>query len=240
MASHLCSVKGLDGRRMQRHATIHKAQNMLITRFVCNMVRENTYLIHDDRGDAALIDCGAFYSEEQEAIIQSILENHLTLKRLLNTHGHFDHVFGAKCIQGTYGIGIEIDENEKDTYKSAATQMMQFIGQPLPLELAPVANYFHDGDILTVGDLNLHVIATPGHTPGGVCFYLPEEKVLFSGDSLFREEIGRCDLPGGNESQLVNALKSKVLVLPDDVTVYPGHGEATTIGHERAHNPYLQ
>lgn len=212
---------------------------MQIFRFICNMVRENTYLLADDNGEAVLVDCGAFYPEECESIKQCISDHHLHLNRLINTHAHFDHIFGADYIYKEYGVKIEISADERETYEKAAEQMKQFIGQDLPLELPPVGRYFHGADVFKVGLMEFHVISTPGHTPGGVCFYLPKEKVLLSGDSLFRHEIGRCDLPGGNERQLVSALKEKVLTLPADVQVLPGHGDATTIESERKGNPYL-
>lgn len=213
---------------------------MNITRFVCNMVRENTYLIDDGQGEAALIDCGALYPEEQQAIARHITEHHLHLAHLLNTHGHFDHIFGVGWASNAYGIGLEISSDERSTYENAAQQMQLFMGRALPLDLAPVAHWLADADEISVGTLRLQVIATPGHTPGGICFYLPDERTLFSGDSLFRHEIGRCDLPGGNLHSLVGALKERILALPDDVTVLPGHGDATTIADERRSNPYLR
>lgn len=213
---------------------------MQITRFVCNMVRENTYLLAADNGEAALIDCGAFYPEEQDAISRYLDEHHLHLTHLYNTHAHFDHIFGADFVYRKYGVKIELSEEEKGTYEQAVQQMRQFIGTDLPLALPPVGRYFKDGDELELGHIRLQVIATPGHTPGGVCFYVPEEKVLLSGDNLFRHEIGRCDLPGGNEHSLVQSLKQRILTLPDDVQVLPGHGEASTIAEERKDNFYLR
>ena len=199
---------------------------MHITRFIVNMIEENCYLVWDEAGQAALIDCGAFYPEEQKAISDFIAQKGLTLTRLLNTHGHFDHIFGASFVY--------------DTYESSVEQMARFMHRPIPLQLPPEARYFKDGDTLQVGSLTARVIATPGHTPGGVCFYFEEEGVLFSGDSLFRGEIGRCDLPGGNEIQLIEGLRQRILTLPPEVQVMPGHGDATTIATERASNRYLR
>ncbi len=213
---------------------------MQIQRFVLNMVRENCYLIWDDTLEAALIDCGALYPEEQEAISRFIEEKHLKLTHLFNTHGHFDHIFGSEYIFKTYGVKIELCEAEKQTYEQAFEQMRAFIHADIPFELAPVGRYFKDGNVLTVGHISLQVIATPGHTPGGVCFYDEVNHVLFSGDSLFQHEIGRCDLPGGNEATLINALKTRILSLPIDVKVLPGHGNSTTIGEEQISNPYLR
>lgn len=213
---------------------------MQITRFVVNMIEENCYLLSDDKGQAALVDCGAFYPEERKAIADYIDQHKLTLTHLLNTHGHFDHLFGASFVYERYGLGPEMAEAERETYAAASEQMRQFIHRDLPLTTPPVARWLHDGDTVKVGDITLEVIATPGHTPGGICFYCAKEGVLFSGDSLFHHEIGRCDLPGGDLHQLITALKTRILPLPDTVKVLPGHGEATTIGDERANNPYLQ
>ncbi len=213
---------------------------MHIQRFVCNMVSENCYLLWDDTLEAALIDCGALYPEEQQAITQFIEENHLKLTHLFNTHGHFDHIFGANFIYRTYGIKIELCEAEKATYEQAIEQMRAFIHADIPFELAPVGHFFKNGDVLSVGHISLRVIATPGHTPGGVCFYDEEHQVLFSGDSLFQHEIGRCDLPGGSKPTLIESLKSHILTLPIDVKVLPGHGGSSTIGEEQISNLYLR
>ena len=210
-----------------------------IQRLTVNMVAENCYLVWDGTREAAVIDCGAFFPEEEEALARLVADNGLTVKLLLNTHGHFDHIFGANFIHRRYGVGISLCADEEDTYDDAPRQMQQFIVQALPLTLAPKAAFFKDGDTLRFGHTELEVIATPGHTPGGVCFLCRTEGVLFSGDSLFRHAIGRCDLPGGDHTRLVTALRERVLTLPGSVRVLPGHGAETTIAEERASNPYL-
>ena len=139
-----------------------------------------------------------------------------------------------------WGVAIEISKAERDTYEQSVRQMQQFMHRSFPLTLPPVAATFSDGDVLPFGQCALQVIATPGHTPGGVCFYAEPQHLLFSGDSLFHGAIGRCDLPGGDEPTLITALQQRVLSLPDEVVVYPGHGEPTTVGEERLRNPYLQ
>lgn len=210
-----------------------------IERFVVNMIEENAYLLYDDSREAVMIDCGAFYDEDKEAISTFIESKGLNLRRLLNTHAHFDHLFGADYIYNKYGVKVEVSEEEENTYKQAALQLKLFMHRDIPLLLPPLGPSFHDCDRIRTGNMELEVIATPGHSPGGVCFYCESERLLFSGDSLFRGSIGRCDLPGGNEGQLLTALKERVLALPDDVKVYPGHGESTTIGAERTGNAYL-
>lgn len=212
---------------------------MNITRFEVNMIAENCYLMWDDTRQAALVDCGAFYQEEQKAISNFIAEHDLTLTHLFNTHAHFDHLFGAQYIYDTYGIGVEVGVDDQSTYQHAAEQMNQFLHVDYPLQLPPVSRYLSAGDELHVGNIALQVIATPGHTPGGLCFYCAEEGVLFSGDSLFRHAIGRCDLPGGNQDSLIASLRQKVLTLPPQVKVLPGHGEMTTVAEEKRMNAYL-
>ena len=135
---------------------------------------------------------------------------------------------------------IELCRAEQETYEASIEQMKRFLHRELPLKLPAEARYFNPDDELEVGNLHIRVIPTPGHTPGGVCFYIEKEGILFSGDSLFRHEIGRCDLPGGNETQLIEGLRQRILTLPEGVQVLPGHGDATTIGEERIGNHYLK
>lgn len=211
-----------------------------IQRFTVNMIEENCYVLSDETGEAVIIDCGAFFPEEKKNIREYIEQNRLRPKRLLNTHGHFDHVFGAAFVHDTYGLRPEMLTAEAATYAAAAGQMRMFLHRDLPLVTPPAGPAFNDGDLLTFGSHTLRAIATPGHTPGGACFYCKEEGCLFSGDSLFRHAIGRTDLPGGNEEALVASLRTKVLTLPGDVRVFPGHGDETTVGEERKANFYLQ
>ena len=210
-----------------------------IQRFKVNFVEENCYVVSDETHEAVVIDCGAFFPEEREAIARYIADNQLTPRHLICTHGHFDHVFGAQFVVDTYGLHPELCVDEVTTYQQAVEQMQLFLHRSLPLTLPTVGVTFSDGSQIRFGSHQLRVIETPGHTPGGVCFYCETEKVLFSGDSLFRHEIGRCDLPGGNEAKLVRALKEKILTLPEDVKVLPGHDEATTVGDEKRANRYL-
>lgn len=205
---------------------------MQINRFCVNMIQENCYLVWDETRQAALIDCGAYYDEERKAISSVVAEKNLTLTHLFNTHAHFDHLFGASYIYKEYGVKIELCTAEQETYAQAAKFMTNDLHLNLSLELPPVGRWFNDGDKLSFGNTTFEVIATPGHTPGGVCFYCKEDNVLFTGDSLFRQGIGRCDFPGGNETQLVHALKTRILTLPGYVQVLPGHGDISTIAEE--------
>lgn len=204
------------------------------------MVEENTYIISNAMGQAIIIDCGALYPEEQAALHTYIDQKGLHPILALNTHAHFDHIFGAQWVKDTYGLSPQFHPADLPLYEHSDEAVQQFFRRkfdfPHPLAGHPLS----DGQNISFGQHQLTVIHTPGHTPGGVCFYCEAEKILFSGDTLFLNSIGRCDLPGGNLQQLVMAIRTRLLPLPDDVTVLPGHGPSTTIGHERRHNPYLQ
>lgn len=213
---------------------------MTIQRFICNFIEENCYIVSDGHGQAAIIDCGAYFPEEKQAIVRYVSDNGLTIVENLYTHGHFDHVFGADFVHATYGLAPRLSFDEQTTYAAAAEQMRMFLHRDFPLVLPTPGTPFAEGDVIAVGTLRLRVIATPGHTPGGVCFYEESEGVLLSGDSLFEGEIGRCDLPGGDEDTLVSTLQRKVLTLPEDVVVLPGHGDSTTVGREKRYNRHLR
>ncbi len=207
--------------------------------FPVNFIEENCYVLSDESGEAVIIDCGAFFPEEKDEIRNYLAQNKLTPKHHICTHGHFDHVFGAQFLAEAYGILPELCKDEVKNYEMADEQMRTFLHRALPLTLPEVGRTFADGNSITFGNHRLKVITTPGHTPGGCCFYCEEEGILLSGDSLFRGSIGRCDLPGGNEVVLVSSLRQRILTLPDEVKVYPGHGPHTTIAEERTSNPYL-
>lgn len=216
------------------------ACNMLnIKKFTVNPLGENTYLLWDETLEAAVIDCGAFEPSERQRIATCVAENGLRLTHLLNTHAHFDHLFGADYIYKEWGVKIWLHEQERETYEHAAEQMKAFVGWDIPLPLPPVGRWLRNGEEFCVGHTTLRVIPTPGHTPGGCCFYVESEGMLFSGDSLFRQSIGRTDFPGGDYAALVDSLRERVLTLPDGVRVFPGHGPETSIGYEKEMNAYL-
>ena len=213
---------------------------LTIERFIVNMIQENCYVVSDETHEGVIIDCGAFYLEEKEAIRQYVEQRGLKIKHLLNTHLHFDHVLGDEYLFKTLGLEPEACDRDLPLYEHIDEQLEDFLGlQNYEIHLPPLKRCLDDGDTVTFGTHTLHVIATPGHTPGGLEFYCKEEKVLFSGDSLFRHSIGRTDFPGGDYDALITSLKEKVLVLPDDVKVLPGHSLSTTIGNEKKNNPYF-
>lgn len=211
---------------------------MKIKRFEFNMLPVNCYLVYDSTKEAAIIDPGCFYAEERDFLRDYIKSKGLTPKHLLCTHLHLDHVFGCKFIKDTYGLGIEANPADEYWLQQAPQQARTF-GLTYPEIHEPIEKPLFDGDKITFGDLELEAICVPGHSPGSLAFYSREKKVLFSGDVLFQGSIGRADLQGGNFEELKEAICNRLFTLPDDVTVYPGHGPSTTIGYEKRNNPFF-
>ena len=211
---------------------------MKIKRFEFNMLPVNCYLVYDSTKEAAIIDPGCFYAEERDFLRDYIKPKGLTPKHLLCTHLHLDHVFGCKFIKDTYGLGIEANPADEYWLQQAPQQARTF-GLTYPEIHEPIEKPLFDGDKVTFGDLELEAICVPGHSPGSLAFYSREKKVLFSGDVLFQGSIGRADLQGGNFEELKEAICNRLFTLPDDVTVYPGHGPSTTIGYEKRNNPFF-
>ena len=164
-------------------------------------------------------------------------DNHLVIKRLINTHCHLDHVFGNPFIIETYKVPLECHIAELPILARVEAAGMMF-GTPVPPQDAP-SLFIEDNDVITVGNIELKVLLAPGHSPGSLCFYDEKNKFLIGGDVLFFGSIGRTDLPGGNHAHLINSIETRLMPLPDDVKVYSGHGQPTTIGYERLHNPFL-
>ena len=208
--------------------------------FVVNMVEENCYVVSDETKEAVIIDDGAYIRGEHEAIDDYISRNGLTLTHVLNTHAHFDHTMGNAHLYRTYGLTPEISTGDAELYTDLSLQVQSILGRRLKVETVPLAPTLKEGDIITFGTHKLRVIETPGHTPGGICFYCREEAIIFSGDNLFEQSIGRTDFPGGNAFDLISSLQNKVMTLPDNTVVYPGHGGSTTIELERRYNPFLK
>ena len=209
--------------------------------FTVNPIQENTYIVSDSTGEAAIIDCGALFPEEQKAIADYISAHRLRPTLLLLTHGHFDHVFGCAWAAETYGLMPYMHPADEPFFAHAARHAEHFLRScpdfTVPSRFQPIGTT-DSPQTLPLGTHTLRVLHTPGHTPGCVCFYEVDEKVLFSGDTIFEESIGRTDL-GGKHEQLIHSIRTELLPLPDDVQILPGHGGATTIGHERRYNPFL-
>ena len=206
--------------------------------FVVNYFSENTYVVFDETKEAVLIDCGCMRPEEMAELNRFIEQNGLTLVHYICTHLHLDHTFGNAFVLDTYGLGPEASVADVEGLPSAEQQAVAF-GLRKAIKSVPLANDLREGDVVRFGDSELRVIAVPGHTPGGLAFYNEKEGFVMVGDSLFMGSVGRTDLWGGDAEALVSALREKLMALPDDTIVYPGHGPTTTIGHEKMNNPYF-
>jgi hydroxyacylglutathione hydrolase len=211
---------------------------LTIKKFTFNPVAENTYILYNEAKDAIIIDAGFYFDEEKQKMQDFININGLSLVQLLNTHAHLDHVFGNKWIYENYGLELFLHPNEEQVLQFAP-QSAQIWGMPFENYEGPL-HFLENNDVVKLGEDELEVLLAPGHSPGSICFYCKKQKFLIGGDVLFRESIGRTDLPGGNHAALVENIQNQLFILPDDVTVYPGHGETTTIGHEKMHNPFLK
>ena len=202
------------------------------------MLQENCYVVSDETHECAIIDCGAFYPEERTAITQYIRENGLKPVHLLVTHGHLDHNFGNDTIYKEFNLKPEVSAADEKLMQGLNRQAESFYGMKLDTQFPPIGRFFDEGETIQMGNHQLTVIETPGHSNGSVCFYCEAEHVLFSGDTLFRTSIGRTDFPGGSMFRIINSLRH-LGQLPDETKVLPGHGEYTSIGEELAHNPYM-
>ena len=211
-----------------------------IRTFQCNMLQENCYVVSDESREAVIIDCGAFFDEEKQAIASYIDSKQLTPVHLLCTHGHFDHNFGAAFVNERYGLKPELHADDEFLYNASCQQACEMLGANISFDMPPVGHYLTDGEIISFGSHNLKVLHTPGHSPGGIIFYCEEEKVVFTGDTLFRMSVGRTDLHRGSWGDLMNSLETVVAQLPADTKVYCGHGPQTTIGDELRWNPFLK
>ena len=206
--------------------------------FVNNPWEENTVVLYDDTKEAAVIDCGCFLDEERKAVQSFLTKKGLKPVVLLNTHLHPDHIFGNGFMKETYGLETQAGEEDDFLIRHAVeyAAMLGNTGIPQPPELG---KFLKDGDIIRFGESELEAIAVPGHSPGGLCFYSKKDKLLIAGDVLFAGSVGRSDLPGGNGTQLLEAIRTRLFVLEGDVKVVPGHGPATTIEKEKKHNPFF-
>ena len=209
-----------------------------IQRFVCNPLQENCYVVADETRECVVIDCGAFYPEERQAVVQYINDSGLKPVHLLCTHAHIDHNFGNNTLYETFCLQPEVHEADLPLMEKLPMQAEALLGIRLDYEMPPVGRALQETDVVRFGTHVFSIIHTPGHTPGGVFFYCKEEKVAFSGDTLFKGSIGRTDFEGGSMFQIINSLRY-IAQLPDDTTVLSGHGERTTIGDELRTNPYM-
>jgi glyoxylase-like metal-dependent hydrolase (beta-lactamase superfamily II) len=210
-----------------------------IKNFVFNYFAENTILLWDDESyESAVIDPGMSNSEEKKVFSDFLSGNKLQLKYLINTHCHIDHILGCEYIKTKYGIDYYAPEKDLILLKNASTQAQMF---GMNLDDPPEPDKLISENIeLNLGNSKLKFLFTPGHTPGEFCIYLKDERICVTGDVLFKEGIGRTDLWGGDYDTLIKSIETKLFTLPDNVKVFPGHGESSTIGHEKENNPFLK
>lgn len=205
--------------------------------FTFNPFYENSYILSDETGECVIIDPGCHNTDEEQELADFVINNGLKPVKLLNTHCHIDHVFGNQFVSDKWKLGLEIHKSDVQVLNSfpMVCQMYGFAGgtQPEP------SHFIEEGDVITFGNSRLEVLFTPGHSPGSVCFYNKEQKFVIGGDVLFQGSIGRTDLPGGDFDTLEKSIRTKLYTLPDDVTVYPGHGPSTTICWEKENNSFI-
>lgn len=209
-----------------------------IKAFTFNAFQENTYLLYNENADAILIDPGCYENAEQTELKEFITQNGLTLKRMIFTHAHIDHVLGASFIERTYGLAMEMHEFELPVWRAIPSYASNY-GFVYQSAEEP-QTFLTTSDEIILGTDKLEIIFTPGHSPGSISFYCAAQQFIISGDVLFFKSIGRTDLAGGNFETLIQSIKEQLFTLPADTKVYAGHGITTTIGQERIHNPFLK
>ncbi len=205
-----------------------------IGRLMLGICQTNCYFVYrEGTSDVIFFDP----ADKGEYIYETLKDKGLNVKGILLTHGHFDHIWGTNKLRELSGAPIYAYEVEKALCEDAVTNVSDQAGRPYTV--VP-DRYLKDGEEITIADMTCRLIATPGHTVGSCCYYFEEDGLLLAGDTLFQESVGRTDLPTGSMSALVRSIREKLFVLPDETKVYPGHGEATTIGDEKKYNPFVQ
>jgi glyoxylase-like metal-dependent hydrolase (beta-lactamase superfamily II) len=208
---------------------------MIFEQLAVGPLQCNCYILGDDRTrEALVVDPG----DEAERILAVIECHRLTVRAIVQTHAHFDHVGATAPLREATGAEVCLHRGDRELYEQLPMQA-QWFGLPAPKATA-ITRWCEDGDDVKAGGLVMAVLHTPGHTPGSLCLSLGEAKLLFSGDTLFCGGVGRTDLWGGSQEQLMASIQTRLLTLPDETAVYPGHGPDTTIGQERRSNPFLQ
>jgi len=206
---------------------------MKLKTIVVGPVGTNCYILSNDTKDCVIVDPG----EDAGRIIAYVNSEELHVSGILLTHGHFDHITAVNELRDVFGCLVYAGSDEQKMLEDSALNSCGF-GMGAPVVIKNV-NYLSDGEDVFLAGFSIKTLFTPGHTPGGVCYYIEKEKLLFSGDTLFCMSVGRTDFPGGSSSTLIKSIKDKLLPLPDDTKVYTGHGESTDIGFEKHNNYFL-
>ncbi len=207
-----------------------------VKKFVFNPFMENTYVLFDETGECVIVDPGCVEKDEENQLSKFILSKNLVVKKLINTHCHIDHVLGNAFVKKQFNTDLFIHPIEEAMLKAVKTYASNYGFSQYQESAAD--HFLNEGDTVAFGNQQLDVLFVPGHSPGHIALYHPSAKILIGGDVLFENSIGRTDLPGGNFDTLINSIHQKFFTLPNDVTVYCGHGLETTIGFEKQTNPY--
>jgi hydroxyacylglutathione hydrolase len=209
-----------------------------VKKFTFNPVSVNAYLLWDETKEAVLIDPACYYKDEEAQLDRYIQKQDLKIVQILNSHGHFDHLMGNNFAAKKWGLTVRIHPGDEHMLGQARQHAVMF-GITMQDPSSEV-ELLSEGEVINFGQSELKVIHVPGHSPGSVAFYNEENKIVFVGDILFQGSVGRTDLPGGNHDLLISGIKKKLMTLDDDVKVYSGHGNETTIGWEKIANPFLK
>ena len=211
---------------------------LTVKSFTFNPVQENTYVVYNEKGECCIIDPGSYFPGERDELKTGIEKTGLTPVLLLNTHCHFDHVFGNLFVNETWGLIPHIHPLEAQVLDFAESSAR---GWQLPFDnyKGPTV-YLETGKFINIGDDRLEIRFTPGHSPGSLSFYSEESGFIIGGDVLFNGSVGRTDLPGGDMATLVQSIQTQFFTLPDETKVYSGHGPVTTVGFEKMNNPFVK
>ncbi|TAG00919.1 MAG: MBL fold metallo-hydrolase [Cytophagia bacterium] len=208
-----------------------------IKSFVFNAFQENTYILYDETKQGIIIDPGCQIDAEKQQIDNFLEREEITLVRLLNTHCHLDHVFGNLYFQTNYHLKIEAHQLEIPVLKACASVAKMY--NLVPYDASEIDSFLEEGQQINFGNTILDILHLPGHAPGHLGFINHQQKFVVSGDVLFKGSIGRTDFPLCSHEDLINSINNKLFLLPNDYTVYTGHGKTTTIGEEKKTNPFL-
>ncbi len=211
---------------------------MKIEIFTFNQFLENTIVLSDSTNECIIIDPGCYNNEEKQILENYIITNNLKPVKLINTHCHIDHILGNNFVSSNWDIDLEINKNDLNLLNES-NQIAKIYGF-VDYENSPNPKRFlNEGDMVNFGNSELKVIFTPGHAPGHISLYSSKDNFIISGDVIFKNSIGRTDLPGGDFNTLIKTINNKILSLADNVIIYCGHGPITTVGDERKNNPFL-
>lgn len=211
---------------------------LVVKSFTFSPVQENTYVLYNEQKQCCIIDPGCYFPAERDELKTGIEKAGLTPVLLLNTHCHLDHVFGNKFVHDTWGLDLHLHEKEKPVLDFAPISGERW---QLPFDNynGPLV-YLKEGNFIKIGEDELEIRFTPGHSPGSVSFYSAQNGFIIGGDVLFNRSIGRTDLPGGSMDTLLESIRTQFFTLPDETKVYSGHGPVTTVGYEKGNNPFVK